>query len=160
MVVALAPAKRNQRLASPKRELTRREELVAEALANGHTIQTLATKLARGNARKASSYRTLFRRWMRENEAFRDRVYANATADLGLEIPAINRALAGRAKRGRPDATKLVWAASRFHNERISHEHSGDIQINVSIPRPQTTVDQLGPGKDSEDYVDADVVEE
>lgn len=81
---------------------------------------------------------------------------AKGLKHIGPSVEAIGK----RAGRGRPDAAKLLWSMTGFHNERISHEHSGDIQINVSIPRPQTTVDQLGPGKDSEDYVDADVVEE
>jgi hypothetical protein len=81
---------------------------------------------------------------------------AEVVMGLGPAIQGMN----ARAARGRVDAVKLALAVSGMHSDKVSHEHSGNIEISVSIPRPSTTVDQLGPGKDTESFVDADVVEE
>jgi hypothetical protein len=68
---------------------------------------------------------------------------------VGL-VPATH-ALAGRAARGRPDAIKVLFEASGFHNPRVRHEHSGEIKIKLDMPRPAF-------GSDDE-VVDADVVD-
>lgn len=74
-----------------------------------------------------------------------------------LDLPAVAEGVSRRAKRGRMDAAKVVMAQTGFHNEKVSHEHGGEIQINVSIPRPPPVEDRLGI---EEPIVDADVVED
>lgn len=130
---------------------------VAEALADGQSVSQIARKLAKGDKAAAQRWRKRIRRLAWNDARLKAALAATAEAELQLGLPASAKAIASRAGRGRPDAAKLTWAATGFHNEKVSHEHSGDIQINVSIPRPQTTVDEIGPGKD---YVDAEVVEE
>lgn len=67
-------------------------------------------------------------------------------------VPAAE-ALGARAARGRPDATKILFEASGFHNPRVQHEHSGEIKVKLEMPRPKF---------DSEGghITDADVVDE
>lgn len=72
----------------------------------------------------------------------------------GLEGAA--EALVRRAHRGRPDAIKLLFEATGFHNPRIKHEHSGDIKLTLDLPRPGVA----SPPGLPEPVVDADVVEE
>lgn len=50
-------------------------------------------------------------------------------------------ALGSRARKGRPDAIKLLFEATGFHNPRVKHEHSGDIKISLSMPRPKFDAD-------------------
>ena len=143
---------------SPKEE--KWQEACADALIAGHTAASIAKKLAKGDDVKYHRIYNKVRRLAQSDARFQARVMARAKGEsimrLGPQVKAIGR----RAERGRVDAAKLLWSMNGFHNEKVDHRHSGEIQISVSIPRPKTTVDQLGPGKDTESYVDADVVEE
>lgn len=67
------------------------------------------------------------------------------------------KALVGRAGRmGKPDAVKLVFEASGFHNPRVQHEHSGEITIKLDMPRPKFEADGA---IDTTSVEDADVVD-
>lgn len=90
----------------------------------------------------------------------RDELFLIARGDGILALGPSVQGVAARAARGRVDAAKLLWAMTGFHNDKVDHRHSGEIQINVSIPRPKATEDHIpGPGIE-EGFVDADVVEE
>jgi hypothetical protein len=56
---------------------------------------------------------------------------------------------------GKPDAVKLVFEATGFYSPRVQHEHSGDINIKLQIPRPAGEIEAS-----AEDVTDADVVED
>lgn len=64
----------------------------------------------------------------------------------------ITDALIRRAAKGRPDAIKLAYEASGFHNPRVKHDHSGEINIKLDMPRPKQV--------ESGEVVDAEVVED
>lgn len=134
---------------------------VAEALANGTTVAEIAKKLSGGDKKKASRWRATIRSWA-GTPAFSKAVFdmhrAEGILGLGPAIAGMN----ARAARGRIDAVKLLMSFTGIHNEKVSHEHSGDIQINVSIPRPAKPSEAtgIGPGKDEESYVDAEVVDD
>jgi hypothetical protein len=70
---------------------------------------------------------------------------------LGLAAKSLGR----KAKAGRTDAIKLLFEASGLHNPRVQHEHSGEVSIKVTVPRPDFAATQA-----SDDIVDADVVDE
>lgn len=136
--------------------LTKTQWAIAEAMADGKSGPELARKLGKGDLKKTASWRRKIRR-MQLNPHFRKAMFDLQTAEGMMGLGPAVQGMNARAARGRTDAVKLLMSFTGIHNEKVSHEHSGDIQINVSIPRPQTTVDQIGPGKD---YVDAEVVEE
>lgn len=130
---------------------------MARALADRVPLTTIANRLARRTEKPAKYWRQRLRRITAYSPHVREELFAATKAELMMALPASGEAVGRRAGRGRPDAAKLVWEASSFHNTKVQHEHSGGIDIRVSIPRPPTTQDQLGPGRD---YVDADVVED
>jgi hypothetical protein len=77
-------------------------------------------------------------------------------AKMIAALPAITEALVARAQRGRPDAIKLVFAATGFYDPKLQrHQHTGEVKIVVSIPRPRTLPNEA----DERDVVDAEVVE-
>lgn len=140
---------------------TKLEKLLAQAVSEGMTIPQLANKLAKKTGGSPRYWRAKLRRlaansnYVIEEAAMAAR--GRGLAYLGPSVEGVGR----RAARGRPDAAKLLWAMMGFHNDKVQHEHSGGIDIRVSIPRPQVTEDKLnGPGKIEEGFVDADVVED
>lgn len=81
-------------------------------------------------------------------------IVADAKGEMMMGLIPATEALTRRAAKGRPDAIKLLYEASGFHNPRVKHEHSGDIKITLeSVPRPTFQ-------SDDDDVVDADVVDE
>lgn len=149
------PNKSSQPTLDPKRAK------IASLLAGGVSHKTIARKLAKGDPKKAKVWREKLRRWMMTDEAFQQAVAAGAMAELRLAVPATTQALIDVAtKRKRVDAIKLTFEASGFHNPRVQHEHSGEIQVSLNIPRPGKQ-EALNPGKDAESpVVDAEVVDD
>lgn len=140
---------------------------VGTALANGHTIpqvvQTLlpikgldeeATKVVK---RRRKRMRSKLHAMAAHDEIVRTIIAEHVTGQMVAALPEITAALIKRAKRGRPDAIKLIFEATGYYNPKIKHEHSGDIKITLDIPRPVQTVEQFVSG---EEPVDADVVDD
>lgn len=157
MVMAGSPVRQNGSTAVGP-TLSRPQIVVLAALADGKTAPEIANRLSKGNKQKARQIRSKLRRWATQPE-FRNALFEVTQGNMILALPEINEALVRRAARGRPDAAKMIWSATGFHNDKVSHEHSGGIEITVSIPRPATTVDTLGPGKDPEGFVDSEAEE-
>jgi hypothetical protein len=85
-----------------------------------------------------------------------------ARGQMILALPGITEALIKRAQRGRPDAIKLIFEASGFHNPKMQHEHSGEVDLRiVQVPRP-APVDNTPNARPQidEPIVDAEVVED
>jgi hypothetical protein len=61
---------------------------------------------------------------------------AHAVMKAGL-IAGVQRLTDRAVHLGKPDAIKLLMEASGFHNPRVDHKHSGDINIKLTIPRPE-----------------------
>ena len=74
-----------------------------------------------------------------------ERVAKGIADDARLDLMvALGPAVAGlreRAARGRPDAVKIVLEATGFHNPRVKHEHSGEINVKIDMPRPTHDAD-------------------
>lgn len=133
------------------------QQLAAAKYAEGWTGSRLAAKLARGNKNRAKHLRSQFRKW-EYDPLFQSEVMRLARAK---GLPHLGPSVEGMAQRAarRPDAAKLFWAMMGFHSDKVSHEHSGGIEITVNIPRPVATQDHLGPGKNPESFVDSEAEE-
>jgi len=131
-------------------------EIVVDALAAGLTPADIARR-ATEDRKQRKHLRKKIWRWLEGNPHLQQAIAVRAQAQMASDLVPAGQALGKRAKRGRPDAIKLLYEASGFHNPRVKHEHSGDIKISLEMPRPK----QVGPPVDSnEDVVDAEVVDE
>lgn len=83
--------------------------------------------------------------------AISERAQQEMLVGLGPAVSALSR----RAAKGRPDAIKLLFEASGFHNPKVKHEHSGKIEVNLNMPRPV-----MPKNEDDDDVVDAEVVDD
>ena len=144
---------------APKSSLSvgqrRLREKVAALIADGIDPPEIARKIAKGDERKAKTWRHKIRLWAAHDEYFRALLHSHA---MGTLVEGLNPATAGiskRAGRGRIDGAKLLLEATGFHNPRVDHKHSGDIKIKLDIPRPVRAHEQDDPA-----IVDADVVED
>lgn len=130
-------------------------ERLADLIHDGMTT----AQIARAAYPKDKHGRRLMRRrltyWLANDQDFQQRIADRARAELISGVGPAARALQGRAGRqGKPDAVKLLFEASGFHNPKVQHDHkhSGGVEIKLTMPRPERTKD--------EDIVDADVVDD
>lgn len=105
--------------------------------------------MAKDDRRKFKLIETQAYRIIGTDPEIQRRVGERAHGEMIMAVPKAAAALARRASRGNPQAIKLLFEASGFHNPKVQHEHSGDIKIELSLPRPPAV-----------DIPDADVVEE
>lgn len=130
VVVANLPAKMPTELSDDA------VERVAEGLNRGLTVAEIARR-AHPDDRIA---RQRLRRKLEAYALMDQRIVARTSQKAQLELLAglgpATRALVARASRGRPDAIKLLFEASGFHNPKSRVEHSGEIKIKLDMPRP------------------------
>lgn len=138
---------------------TRPTELSEEALyrlAENLNAGLSAAEMARRKYPSDRVARQRFRRKLEAHVLMDQRVaqsaWAHAQLDLLAGLGPAARALVARAGRGRPDAIKLLFEATGFHNPRVQHQHSGEIKIKLDVPRPRFE-------QDGEPIVDATVVD-
>jgi len=127
----------------PSKELTPWDEKIIELIELGYTERRIVLHLARKhNGHQQKDYRAIrryrrrVRRAIMRSPQFLEAQRAQAIAAMWESLPDVTDALIRRASRGRPDAIKLMWEAMGFHNTRVQHEHSGDIEIRLTVPRP------------------------
>lgn len=133
---------------SPKRRAA-----FERALAKGFTAEEIALHIVGKRNRNFRRIRGQVRRVMAEAEEFQRDMGLRGRGVMVEGLEGAAEALVRRAHRGRPDAIKLLFEATGFHNPRVQHEHSGEIEIKMTaIPRP--------PAVDEDGVVDAEVVEE
>lgn len=87
---------------------------------------------------------------VRHDEEFARRVALRARGELLIGLGPAVAGLSRSGARGRVDAAKLLLEASGFHNPRVKHDHSGSIEIKLTMPRPE---------RQAVDIPDADVVD-
>jgi hypothetical protein len=131
---------------------------IAERIADGKELKEIAKQLYPGTTRKDRHNRKDFQRRILDlaahNTEFQHAFATQGRAELILMLPRIARRLAQRAAHlGKAPDVKLVFEASGFHNPKVNHEHSGDVNIRLVIPRPEL------PSSD-QDVVEAEVVED
>ena len=136
-----------------------RAERIRELILAGWTTNAIAKRLAKGNKRREKVVRQQVYRIIAYDEQIAAAKALESTGMAIEEAPAVTAALIRRAKRGRPDAAKIILEMSGVHNPKVSHEHSGEIKISLhgGVPRPPAP--SLGPGDDP-GIVDAEVVDE
>lgn len=151
MVMASLPVLHSQSSLTNFETLSPVEQRAVEMIADGHNHRELAKKLGKGDPAKTKYWRQRFRdlNWAVIAIASTD---AQITASAGI-VPVMD-AVVKRAKRGRIDAAKVVFEVTGFHNPRVQHEHSGEIEVKITgLNRPSTVETQ-------DSVVDATVVED
>jgi len=144
MVVANLPATTSKNAISDEFA-----DLIGAQIAKGKMPMEIARKLYPEDRKGRLRTYMRIRRLNDPPERVSRRVMEDVKIAMLVGLGPATRALTARAGRGRVDAVKLLYEASGFHNPKIKHEHSGEIRVKVSAPRPQF-----------EDITDADVVEE
>jgi hypothetical protein len=129
--------------------------VISQLYARGWTPQELAHRMERKDKTARAEARAALWTMLHSDVELQNMMADQAKARMVLALPAAAEALADRARRGRPDAIKLLFAATGFYDPRLRHnQHSGEVKITVSIPRPTTLIDP------EKDVVDAEVVED
>lgn len=126
-----------------------------ERLAAGETIEQLAARLYPDNIKSRRAFTRRAYRRVALSEVAQQEIAQIAQAMMMGAIPGVTQALIRRALRGRPDAIKLLFEASGFHNPKVDHRHSGDVKLTlVAMPRPQ-----VGPAEHSAGAIEGTATE-
>lgn len=110
---------------------------IVEAYARGMTPPQIAKQVYPNDRKKRLALRQRLWRQLSRDVRMQQYIAERAQAIMLVNLIPVTEGVVGRAKRGRPDAAKLIFEASGFHNPRIKHEHSGDIKITLDVPRPK-----------------------
>jgi hypothetical protein len=128
-------------------------ELCGVLVGDGRTPEDIAGALHPNNRKEMRKMRRYIEGLLADNLDTQMAVARKGRSILIAALPEASRALARRAAKGNPQAVKLLFEASGFHNPRIKHDHSGQVEIVVKgLPRPQDSL--------PEPVVDAEVVED
>jgi hypothetical protein len=128
---------------------------ITEQLALGRKPPEIARRMHPHDPKARRSLRLRLWKMLQEDDNLLRHVAGRARAVYVAGLIPASEAMVGRAARGRVDAGKLVLEVTGLHNPRVQHEHSGKINISLTIPRPDRDVKQI-----DEPVVDADVVED
>jgi hypothetical protein len=131
-------------------------EKVVDLLIDGNTPAEIGRKLHPDDKKAARSFAWRLRKLVRVNPLFTAAIAEAAKAEMVLNVGATVPAIVKRARRGRPDAIKLLWEATDFHNPKVQHEHSGDVSISIKLPRP----DQSDVPQPTAQAIEAEVIED
>lgn len=129
---------------------SRYQDAVADQITAGLRPDAIAAKIYPNDARKRRSLRRRIWHMVRHDEEFARRVALRARGELLIGLGPAVAGLSRSGARGRVDAAKLLLEASGFHNPRVKHDHSGSIEIKLTMPRPE---------RQAVDIPDADVVD-
>ena len=142
--MANLPETRTKESTELTRKLTPNERSIYTAIRMGYSLKDLAKKAypsIKGNKKQLRDRMDFLIRLeglLATSEPLQLAVSNASQANLIQSLPTVTEAVAGRATRtGRADIVKLVFEASGSHNPHIKHEHSGDIEIKLSMPRPE-----------------------
>jgi len=110
---------------------------LAEYIFKGIRPAKIARRLSSDPVKQRRLYRRI-RRMVRNDPELRSAVLARTQEEFLFNIGPITERLNQRARAlGKPDSVKLVYEASGFHNPRVKHEHGGQVEIKLTIPRPE-----------------------
>lgn len=129
---------------------------IADLIRHGWTSGEIARKMHPKNPRKQKVLRGRIRRTIALHAELAGQA-AMESHGIAIEaLPEMTEALVSRAKRGRTDSIKLAYELTKFHNPRITHDHTGEIKIKLEgLTRPERTVDSTAASLE-----DAQVVED
>lgn len=114
-------------------------EAIAARVGAGQRPDQIAREVYPTDRVKRRQLRERIWRLVRQDDEFHRIVIERAHGEMVMAIEQQTRRL---ARLRRPDAIKLLFEASGFHNPRVKHEHSGNIEVKLSIPRPQRELPQ------------------
>ena len=135
-----------------------RQRRFVAALMKGHTPDQIARKLAPNNPKRQRYIRGQVLFSAAHSPEFLQWQSSQAKGEVIMGVPGMGAALVKRAHRGRTDAIKLGLELTDIHNPRVKHDHSGDININLNMPRPGKVENKTA--LDDPNIVDAEVVED
>lgn len=119
----------------------RRIEAVSKAAASGMMPPEIARQMYPGKTKKAAKKRRVMRSLLYQlgsDPAFIESLHNQLKGRLQWAMAAVMNAAVERAvETGRPESVKFLAEATGFHAPRVEHEHSGDINITLAIPRPE-----------------------
>ncbi len=138
-------------------ELSAPELAVVELLAKGKSPAEIAKIMYPEDKKRRKAMRAKLWRMVRSDARVAQALGERAQGQMLLDLVPATTALGRRAKKGRPDAIKLLFEASGFHNPKVKHEHSGDIKVVLDMPRPARV--ETSDANDDE-VTDAEVVAE
>jgi hypothetical protein len=151
--VARLPAPTNEESISVEEDRFR--SAVADLAAQGKTPPEIARALAPNDPKRRKTLRSRIWALAYRERDFAARVQERVFGKMLFGLGPATDGLVARASRGRPDAIKLLYEASGFHNPRVKHEHSGDIKIKLEMPRPEGKTVEA----EVEEIQDAEVVD-
>lgn len=112
-----------------------------EALGRGERPADIANRLAPNDRAQRKLIRNRLRQLTYHDGRVAAAVAAASKAEMLYGLQLATQALVRKASRGDPQAIKLLYEASGFHNPRIEHKHSGEIKISLNVPRPTFDTD-------------------
>lgn len=137
LVVAHSPSKTAQTSVRKKDKKRKKfEAKVLELLSEGLRPPEVAKVLAKGDKQMAKRLRLRIWRMVRSDAQFQRSMMERAQAEAVVGVVPASRGLAKRAGR-KTDAAKLLFEMTGLHNNKVKHEHSGEISIKLDIPRPK-----------------------
>lgn len=134
-----------------------RQDKYIAALMKGYSVEQIACKVDPSKGRKYRQIKGEVQYAASQSQEFLEWQVGRAKGTIISNVEELGQALVARGKRGRTDAIKLGLEMTDIHNPKVKHQHSGDISINLNMPRPprvENPAAQL-----DEPIVDAEVVE-
>jgi hypothetical protein len=114
---------------------------IGARMAKGERPMDIARKLHPHDSKARLRTYMKIRRLALKDQRVLERINEDLQIEMMVGLVPATQALVTRASRGRPDAIKLLYEASGFHNPRVKHDHSGEIQIKLVMPRPKFDAD-------------------
>lgn len=138
------------RASSSLPDLTKGQEVLLECFERGETPADIAKRKYPKDAAKRKALRRKLWRTLQRDSRLQQAVAERGKANLTLGIIPATIGLANRGGR-KTDAARVVLEATGVHNPRVQHEHSGDVNITLNIPRPALGDDTPVHGHDDEE---------
>lgn len=147
MRMAGLPAKVNDK------SLETLRDVLVEAFERGEDPTSIAKRMHPKDKRARKIARSKLWNMAGQDEVLQQHIVSRARTRMLVGLGPASRNLVKRASSNRDiQAVKLLFETTGLHNPRVQHEHSGDVNITVSIPRPTFDADGA--------VTDAEVVEE
>lgn len=130
----------------------RLRDAIADLVYKGHGPAQIARKMAPNDEAKRKALRRRVRDLIGSDPYLAKRVHELAHAGLLIALGPTVEGLGRRAATGNPVAAKLILEATGLHNPKVQHDHTGEVKLSLSIPRP--AIEAKAEDMDDVDLVD------